>query len=120
MSVLETVLVYVCIPLGLFSLFAIAVFVPGAVRKPRYRPGQHWEFEPVWYSPHPKSLPYDMQDLLEDGDATTLAEVHAARRPALPPGTGQAPEHPSTGVRGPAALLDVPERTARGGAHGDW
>ncbi len=118
MSVLETVLVYVCIPLGLFSLFAIAVFVPGAVRAPRYRPGQPWEFEPVWYSPHPRALPYDMQDLL--GDGVTLAEHSAAHRPALPPGSGKAPEHPSTGVRGPAALLDVPERTARGGAHGDW
>lgn len=119
MSVLETVLVYVCIPLGLFTIFAILVFVPGAVRKPRYRPGQPWGFEPVWYSPHPHALSYDMQALLEDTDSDRAA-LGAARRPMLPPGAGTAPEHPSAGVRGPAALLDVPERTAKGGAHGDW
>jgi hypothetical protein len=119
-SVLETVLVFVCIPLGLFALFAIAVFVPGAVRAPRYRPGQPWEFEPVWFSPHPGSLPDDLRDLLDNADSVTLAQTHAARRRALPPGAGTAPEHPATGQRGPAALLDVPERTARGGAHGDW
>jgi hypothetical protein len=54
MSIVETVLVYVGIPLGMFALLAVLTLAPGAIRAPRYRPGGPWPFEPVWYLPHPQ------------------------------------------------------------------
>jgi hypothetical protein len=52
MSIVETVLVFAGIPLGVFALFALVVLGPGAVRAPRYRPGGAWPYKPVWYLPH--------------------------------------------------------------------
>ena len=54
MSVVETVLVFVGIPLGASLLLALAVLGPGAARAPRYRPGSGWDYDPVWYLPHPE------------------------------------------------------------------
>jgi hypothetical protein len=53
MSIVETVLVFVGIPLGAFLLFAVVTLAPSAVRAPRYRPGSPWPYKPVWYLPHP-------------------------------------------------------------------
>jgi len=53
MSVVETVLIYVGIPLAVFALVALLVLGPGSARSPRYRPGSSWDFNPVWYLPHP-------------------------------------------------------------------
>lgn len=54
MSVVETVLIFVGIPLGVSALLALAVLGPSAARAPRYRPGNGWEYDPVWYLPHPE------------------------------------------------------------------
>ncbi len=54
MSIAETVLVFVGIPLGGFALLALLTLAPGAVRAPRYRPGSPWQYKPVWYLPHPE------------------------------------------------------------------
>jgi hypothetical protein len=54
MSIVETVLVFVGIPAGVAAGFALVVVGPGAVRAPRYRPGSRWDFDPVWYLPHPE------------------------------------------------------------------
>ncbi|MGX7679144.1 aa3-type cytochrome oxidase subunit CtaJ [Jatrophihabitans sp. DSM 45814] len=54
MSIVETVLVFVGIPAGVFAVFAIVTLGPGAVRAPRYRPGSSWDYKPVWYLPHPE------------------------------------------------------------------
>ncbi|MCW2538915.1 MAG: hypothetical protein JWN95_640 [Frankiales bacterium] len=54
MSIVQTVLVFVGIPLGAFLLFAIVILAPSAVRAPRYRPGSPWQYKPVWYLPHPE------------------------------------------------------------------
>lgn len=53
MTVVETVLVFAGIPLGVFALVALMVLGPGAARAPRYRPGSSWDYQPVWYLPHP-------------------------------------------------------------------
>jgi len=53
MSVVQTALVFVGIPLGLFAVFAILTLGPGAAKAPRYRPGGRWQYEAVWYLPHP-------------------------------------------------------------------
>ncbi|MEO6699977.1 MAG: hypothetical protein ABI140_06005 [Jatrophihabitantaceae bacterium] len=52
MSVVQTVLVFGGIPLGVFGAVAALVLGPGAVRAPRYRPGGAWDYHPVWYLPH--------------------------------------------------------------------
>lgn len=53
MNIFETLLVYLGIPVAVFvGVFAV-VLGPSAVKAPRYRAGQPWNFEPVWYLPHP-------------------------------------------------------------------
>jgi hypothetical protein len=54
MSVVETVLVFVGIPLGATAVLALLVLGPAAARAPRYRPGNGWDYDPVWYLPHPE------------------------------------------------------------------
>jgi hypothetical protein len=55
-NVAETILVFVGAPLAVVVLVALLIFVPGGRRRPRYRPGQPWEHEPVWYEPHPDAV----------------------------------------------------------------
>ena len=53
MSVAETLLVYVAAPLVLTAVLAALTLRPDAAsRRRRYRPGQPWEHEPLWYAPH--------------------------------------------------------------------
>lgn len=54
MSIVETTLIFVGIPAAVFLLVAALVFGGAAARTPRYRPGGAWQFEPVWYLPHPE------------------------------------------------------------------
>lgn len=54
MTVVETVLVFVGIPLAAVAVLALATLGPAAVRAPRYRPGNGWDYAPVWYLPHPE------------------------------------------------------------------
>ncbi|WNV76905.1 hypothetical protein [Geodermatophilus sp. DSM 44513] len=53
MTVVETLLVYAGAPLAVVLLLAVLTLIPGRRRKLRYKPGQPWEHEPVWYEPHP-------------------------------------------------------------------
>ena len=54
MTVIQTVLVFGAIPLGIIALIAVAVYGKSMVRQPnRYRPGRAWNFPPAWYVPHP-------------------------------------------------------------------
>jgi hypothetical protein len=101
-SVWQTVLVYAVIPAAAFGLLALLVFGSGAGRPARYRPGRPWEHEPVWYVARPESP----EPASSEAGRAALA---ATDRRALP-----APSRP------PAAVLDAPTRTARGGASGQW
>ena len=57
MSVIQTVLVFVGIPLGIVLLVSLAVFGKSLARQPnRYRPGKPWTFPPSWYVPHPEAV----------------------------------------------------------------
>jgi hypothetical protein len=56
-TVVETILVYAVIPLAIFALFALLTLVPGRTKKARYKPGQAWEYPPVWWEPHPLHAP---------------------------------------------------------------
>ena len=93
---------FVVIPLGGFALLALLVFAPSASTSPRYRPGRAWEHDPVWYVARPR---VEAPVSSPEGRA---AIAGAAGHPALPDGSA------------PASTLDVPARTARGGASGQW
>ena len=57
MNVAETLLVFVGVPLAIIVLLALLIFLPGGRRRPRYKSGQPWEHEPIWYEPHPDHGP---------------------------------------------------------------
>jgi len=52
-NVAETILVYAAIPLAIIAVMALLIFVPGGRKRTRYKSGQPWEHEPIWYEPHP-------------------------------------------------------------------
>jgi hypothetical protein len=52
-NVAETILVFAGIPLAIIAVMALLIFVPGGRKRTRYKPGQPWEHEPIWYEPHP-------------------------------------------------------------------
>lgn len=57
MTVVQTVLVFVAIPLAVVALVTIAVYGRSAVHQPtRYRPGKAWTYPPSWYVPHPEAV----------------------------------------------------------------
>ena len=74
MTVAETLLVFAGIPLAIIAVLALLIFVPGGRKRVRYKSGQPWEHEPVWYEPHP------------DG----VAAGHGSH-PALPAGSSAGP-----------------------------
>lgn len=53
MTVVQTVLVYVCIPAAIYGVIALLTLWPKFARSPRYRPGQDWNYEPVWWTANP-------------------------------------------------------------------
>ena len=54
MSVLETILYFVVPTAGLYALIWALVVVPRRARRPRYRVGQPWTFEPLWWTANPE------------------------------------------------------------------
>jgi hypothetical protein len=48
--VVQTVLIYVLIPAAIYGVIALLTLRPTYARVPRYRPGQPWTYEPVWWS----------------------------------------------------------------------
>jgi hypothetical protein len=56
-TVVQTVLVFVGIPLAVIALLTLAVYGKSLVRQPnRYRPGKAWDYPPSWYVPHPDAV----------------------------------------------------------------
>ena len=46
----ELILIYVVIPIGLFLVIALFSVLPSLLRRPRYRPGRPWNFDPLWFA----------------------------------------------------------------------
>jgi hypothetical protein len=46
---LDGLMVYALIPLGLFLLITLLVYVPSMSRSETYRPGEAWRGEPEWF-----------------------------------------------------------------------
>jgi hypothetical protein len=56
-TVAESLLVYAVAPLAIIAVLAALTLRPDpGSRRRRYRPGQPWEHEPLWYSPHAGAL----------------------------------------------------------------
>lgn len=57
MTIVETVLVFAGIPLGVIALVTFAVYGRSALHQPnRYRPGKPWTYPPAWFVPHPDAV----------------------------------------------------------------
>jgi hypothetical protein len=93
---METLLIFVGIPVGVALVVAGLVYGGGSRRNKRYRPGRPFEFRPVWFLSVPEQL---------------HGESH---RPALPSASAQP-------VPGPllAQPVPVPQGTT-GGASDRW
>ncbi len=50
LSALQTLGIFVGIPLAAYLLIVFLVLLPSLVRGPRYRPGRAWTAQPVWFS----------------------------------------------------------------------
>lgn len=117
MSIVEVLLVFAGIPLAVYLIFVIGVYLPHAARARRYRPGDPWEYDPVWFVPQLELLDADTQTLLAPRPSG-LPEIEAAGTPT--PAIA-APGYPTKPAGAPTATaLRPPLVTARGGARGDW
>jgi hypothetical protein len=99
-SVAETLLVYAGAPLLVTAVLAAFTLRPDpATRRSRYRPGQPWDHEPVWYAPHTE------QALAGGGHGGG----HGADTAAQP--------HGRTGALGSSVYGEVQGGPAAGGPH---
>jgi hypothetical protein len=105
-SVAETLLIYLGIPLGVVLVLAALVFLPGGRRRPRWKSGQAWDHEPVWYEPHPGATGHGATD--------THGEGHAAL------GAGGSHAALTSGAAGEASAAPVATAGPLGGARGTW
>lgn len=56
MSIVETIVIFVLIPAGVFGVVALITLRPKFAGAPRYRPGQAWEYPPMWWSANPDAI----------------------------------------------------------------
>ena len=115
MTVVETLLVFVVAPLAVCLALALMIFLPGGRKRRRYKPGQAWEYPPVWYEPHPEHGPADGDHSGSHGDGRPEAQAI---------GSSLFPEHQAIegGSQGAAAGRPQPPVPAGplGGARGTW
>ena len=53
MSVVQTILVFAAIPLAIYGVVALLTLRDRVTKAPRYRPGQPWDYPPVWWIGNP-------------------------------------------------------------------
>jgi hypothetical protein len=75
LSALQTIGIFVGIPLALFLVITILVAAPGAARGPRYRPGVGWWAAPVWFNG-----PDDAESAVRETTAATTEGGGASAR----------------------------------------
>jgi hypothetical protein len=52
-SLLQTILVFVLVPAGVYALVAVLAAGRRRSASARYRPGEPWKHEPVWWTANP-------------------------------------------------------------------
>lgn len=101
-TIVDGILVFAVLPVGLCLLVALVTLRPGSSpRAQRYRPGRGWDAEPSWSGPEPRQ------------QAGATAAAIPAGEPVMPvmSGTPEA-EHPDSGVESGSAggvPGDIPE-----------
>jgi hypothetical protein len=80
-TVLQTIGVFVLIPLALYGVISVFTLWPKIPRGPRYRPGQEWNHEPVWWTGNPDGLAQLTVGHAEAGEsnASTVRTMSTAR-----------------------------------------
>jgi hypothetical protein len=75
MTIVQTVLVFVGIPVAIIGVIAFAVYGKAILHQPnRYRPGRPWSYEPAWFVPHPDAVVHVRTDHKQlEGHTTTTA-----------------------------------------------
>jgi hypothetical protein len=58
-TIVETLLVFALIPLAIYGVVALVTLRDRFARNPRYRPGQDWDHDPVWWTANPAGLGAD-------------------------------------------------------------
>lgn len=53
---METILIFVVIPAGLFCVVGLLTLRAKFAGTPRYRPGQEWDHPPMWWGANPHGL----------------------------------------------------------------
>ena len=101
MSVLETTLVFVFIPLAVAGVLALLTLGVGGARTARYRPGMPFEFTPVWFLATPPTT----GALLNGGHPS----IDSA------PAQGELPAGQADGE-----VVTAPHSGPKGGARGTW
>ncbi|MGH8878133.1 MAG: aa3-type cytochrome oxidase subunit CtaJ [Stackebrandtia sp.] len=56
MTILQTVLVFVGIPVALYAVLAAMIYRPGSGSTKRYRPGREYDFAPIWFLARPEDV----------------------------------------------------------------
>lgn len=57
MTIVQTLLVYLGIPVAVIALFGVVTMWPKKdTTNPRYRSGEDWGYVPVWWSANPEGL----------------------------------------------------------------
>jgi hypothetical protein len=110
MTIIETALVFAGIPLAIILVLVLAVYGGSEMRNKstaRYRPGRPWDYQPVWYLPHPDSLA-----------RLSAAGGHSAELESSPAHAALPGQTSVASLPGQSSAAPTP--TAVGGASGEW
>jgi hypothetical protein len=106
--VYQTVLIYAGIPLLVVLLFAVLT-LPGGRKRPRWKSGQPWEHEPIWYEPHPAA-----------GTQTGGGDAHGPLAHTGQSSLGAGTQHAALPAGGEALEQRAAAAGPLGGARGTW
>jgi hypothetical protein len=109
----QTVVIYAVIPLAVV-LFLAALTLPGGRKRPRWKSGQPWPHEPIWYEPHPEALGEHGGDTHGNGHAA----LPAGHAPAAVLDAG--PSAGATAAGSDEADAQTVVGGPLGGARGTW
>nr|WP_042194461.1 hypothetical protein [Kibdelosporangium sp. MJ126-NF4]CEL21333.1 hypothetical protein [Kibdelosporangium sp. MJ126-NF4]CTQ96100.1 hypothetical protein [Kibdelosporangium sp. MJ126-NF4] len=74
MSPVETVLVFVVIPAAIYAVVALLTLRERAAKTPRYRPGQDWDYPPVWWTANPAGVAHTAHESDSDNTGEDTAQ----------------------------------------------
>jgi hypothetical protein len=55
-NIVETILVFAAIPLAIYGVVSALTLRSKFAGTPRYRPGQRWDYPPIWWSGNPEGI----------------------------------------------------------------